>query len=225
MKINNVEELLKTISVLYVEDDEQTAQAMAKYIQKRVKNLFVTSNGEYGLDLFQSKKIDLIITDIKMPYMNGIDMVKAIKKIKKDVKVIFISAYHEDDLFLKAIEVGADGFLTKPVSAANGLLPLMHKATIEIVKDRMLSEYTKTLKLILDYVDSMVIVTDGEKLFNANQSFLKFFGCNEFKTFSQKHPKLHEIFTQSDGFISGAHWLDKAIATTPTKVKIEKKIF
>jgi PleD family two-component response regulator len=182
--------------LLYVEDDRDTSEAMQRYLQKKVAKLYVTDNGEYGVELFKSKKIDIIVTDIKMPHKDGIAMVQEIKRIKKEVKVIFVSAYHEEELFLKAIGVGADGFLIKPVSVANGLLPLLQKAAAQVFKERLLNEYTKTLKLILDYVDTMVAVTDGKRLYNANKPFLNRFDVASVQDFNRKFASFDAIAPQ-----------------------------
>ena len=220
-----MQEVLRNINLLYVEDDVDTADAMQRYLQKRVKALHLCHNGEYGLELFKNKTIDIVITDIKMPHMNGIEMAKAIKKIKKDVKIIFVSAYHEDDLFLQAINIGADGFLIKPISAANELLPVLQKAAVSVIKDRMLAEYTKTLQLILDYVESMVVVTDGVVLFNANLTFLRFLGYENIKQYNQNVTSFDSLLTPKEGFISGNAWLQEAKGKDNNKVIINGAVF
>ncbi|MGM0624198.1 MAG: response regulator [Campylobacterota bacterium] len=219
------QELLHNINLLYVEDDINTAEAMQRYLQKRVKTLHMCHNGEYGLELFKNKNIDIVITDIKMPYMNGIEMAKAIKKIKKDVKIIFVSAYHEDDLFLQAINLGADGFLIKPISAANALMPVLQKAASSVFKDKMLAEYTKTLRLILDYVESMVVVTDGKEVFNANLTFLRFLGYESIKQYNQNIASFDTLLQPKEGFISGQNWLQDAATNSNNKVMIHGAVF
>ncbi len=217
--------LVGKLNVLYVEDDEETARLLTNFLEKRVKQVHVTTNGEYGLELFRNKKVDLVITDIKMPYMDGLEMVRHLRKKNHSLKVIFTSAYHEEDLFLKAIELGAEGFLTKPISPNSSLLPLLKKVAVELEKKRLLKEYTDTLRLILDYIDSMVIVTDGDRLFNCNAAFLRFFQMGDIKLFRQEYPHLYTIFECREDYVCKEQWLEDVLHTPSPKVKIKHRIF
>ncbi len=130
--------IVSQMRILYVEDDADTNEAMSAFLKRKAAVVHSTTNGEYGLQLFKDKKIDLVITDIKMPHMDGLEMVRGIKAIDSEVKVIFISAYHEQNLFLQAINLRAEGFLTKPVSPGKDLLPLIGK----LGKYETLKEFT-----------------------------------------------------------------------------------
>ena len=76
---------LKKLSLLYVEDDDNTREELEYFLQNKVEKLYVAKNGQEGLELFKEheNEIDLIITDVNMPILNGLDMVKEIKKINK----------------------------------------------------------------------------------------------------------------------------------------------
>lgn len=102
-------------SVLYVEDDDETREGVADSLRLRVKNLDLAKDGKEGLELYKAKKHDMIITDIKMPLMNGLEMSREIKKINKKIPVIITTAYNDTDLLIECIDVGVCQFVLKPI--------------------------------------------------------------------------------------------------------------
>ncbi|MEO5355927.1 MAG: response regulator [Nitrospirae bacterium YQR-1] len=103
------------VSVLYVEDDVATRETLVHYLEKNVRSLFVAANGSEGLSLFDSCEPELVITDIRMPVMDGLMMSKAIKERKQSVPIIVITSYNDLNFLLSAIDIGIDKYLVKPV--------------------------------------------------------------------------------------------------------------
>src|SRR5208283_3793774 len=106
------------ISVLYVEDELPTRDKIARILKREVRSLFLAENGEEGLALFELHRPDIVVTDIKMPAMDGLDMAERIKAICKDVHVILTTAHGEADAFMKSIKVGVDRYLLKPIDVS-----------------------------------------------------------------------------------------------------------
>ena len=79
---NTIFQYLNDMSILYVEDDENTKKMVEFFLEKKVKRLYSGINGEEGLSLFKQHKPDLIITDINMPLMSGIEMSKRIRELR-----------------------------------------------------------------------------------------------------------------------------------------------
>jgi len=103
------------IKVLYVEDEKILQSIFTKVLSDRINKLFVGKNGEEGYNLYKKYKPDLIITDIKMPVMNGMEMIRKIKAKDQNIKIIIMSAYGQAEYFMQAIKYGVQGFLLKPV--------------------------------------------------------------------------------------------------------------
>ncbi len=103
------------ITVLYAEDDPDLRNKFKKILSKKFDTLLVAENGREGYELYQEHKPDLILTDIQMPEMNGLDMIAKIKKIDKSAKAIIMSAFSKSNYFLDAISVGVQSYLIKPV--------------------------------------------------------------------------------------------------------------
>ena len=124
-------EVLKDKKVLYVEDDEAIMRSFSKILKKIFGEVLTAMNGQDGLALFkESQNIDFVITDIKMPKMDGLAMSKEIKKISPDTPCILTTAHAEYDYFLQADEIGIYRYITKPLNV-NDLL----KAITEFVND------------------------------------------------------------------------------------------
>jgi len=111
-------EKLKKKNVLYVEDDEAIMNSFTKILKKVFGDVFTAVNGREGLELFQKNKenIDFVITDIKMPKMDGLEMAGEIKKIAPHIPCILTTAHAEYDYFLKADEIGIYRYITKPLN-------------------------------------------------------------------------------------------------------------
>ncbi len=115
-----IETLIKNtakMKLLYVEDNEDARESTLSILGEFFKEIKVAVDGEEGLKLFKTSEIDLIITDINMPKLNGIDMITEIRKIDKDVSILVLSAYNESGFFVDSIRLNVDGYLLKPIEA------------------------------------------------------------------------------------------------------------
>ncbi len=122
------------ISVLFVDDNETIRQLYRRILEKHVNHLYIAENGSNGLELYLKHKPDLVITDMVMPVMNGLEMVKEIKKIAPEAKFVVMSAYSEKDSFIESIHLGVDGYLMKPVEAKKLLSLIDEFAGITLMK-------------------------------------------------------------------------------------------
>jgi len=106
---------LLDISILYVEDEKISRDAITKFLCSMVKNVYVATDGEEGLDKFIKHRPDMVLTDVFIPKMNGLELIDKIKQIDNQVITIFISGYSEAENILSAIEKGVNAFLIKPI--------------------------------------------------------------------------------------------------------------
>lgn len=109
------ETMLQDMSLLYVEDDEFIMAQFSKIIKRMVGELYTAKNGVEGLDVYRMEHPDIVLTDIEMPKMNGLDMAEKIKEINQDQSILIMTAYNQDDKFLRAIDIGVDKYVIKPV--------------------------------------------------------------------------------------------------------------
>ncbi len=134
------------ISLLFVEDNDTIRFLYNRLLSNRVTEFFIGENGQEGLDLYKEHKPDLIITDISMPVMDGLEMIGHIKKIEPDIKVIVMSAYSIKEYFLEAIDLGVNGYLIKPVEAKK-LFSLIDELASHIIMTRELVEKEQKRKI------------------------------------------------------------------------------
>ena len=108
---------LKALNVLYVEDDSEIQENFSKILRKVFSSVTVASNGQEGVEIFKEKSenIDFIITDIKMPIMDGLEMFQEIKKLGTDIPCIVTTAHGEYDYFMQANEIGVYRYIQKPL--------------------------------------------------------------------------------------------------------------
>ncbi|MCF6200540.1 MAG: response regulator transcription factor [Hydrogenimonas sp.] len=102
------------IKVIYVEDDETVLQETANFLQNYVEELYTAKNGKEGLELFFDRGPDAVITDFKMPIMDGLEMIKEIKEHRPDTPIFVTTSFEEDTLHLtRAIEYGITQYISK----------------------------------------------------------------------------------------------------------------
>ena len=106
------------ISLLFVEDNDTLRFLYNKLLAGKVRSFYIAENGQEGLEQYRLHKPDLIITDISMPVMDGLQMISHIKRENPEVKVVVMSAYSIKEYFLEAINLGVNGYLIKPVEAS-----------------------------------------------------------------------------------------------------------
>ena len=144
---------------------------------------YVAQNGQEGLELFKKyeSEIDLIITDVNMPILNGLDMVKEIKKINLNIPIIVATAFSNKEYLLEAIDIGVDKYVLKPIDIAK-LLQVMSQSLVyhelkDLYTDKLtnlpnrnklkkdLDDYNMNLMALLD-IDEFATINDlfGEKI-------------------------------------------------------------
>jgi len=125
LKINllNIISITKNLKVLYVEDNKKTRVQAVKMFENYFDYIDIAADGVEGLKFYENyffdtnKFYDLVISDIQMPNINGIDMSKAIYKINDKQKIIIISAYSDKEYLIPLLNIGVEGFLQKPLSS------------------------------------------------------------------------------------------------------------
>jgi DNA-binding response OmpR family regulator len=103
-------DLLKQKSILFVDDDRQTVEAIQKKLNSKFGTAYFAYDGQEGLELFNKYKPDIIISDIEMPLLNGIELLKYVKKAATNTLFFIISGYTQESVDAK----DADAFFVKP---------------------------------------------------------------------------------------------------------------
>ena len=123
-------------TLLIVEDDPTVGESIRLLLKKRGFSIFLASNGKEALQVFRHKMVDLVITDLVMPKMDGMALLEAIKKLKPETEVIVISAQGTIEKAVQAIKMGAFDFIEKPINPK----------VIALVVERALEKQTLVLQ-------------------------------------------------------------------------------
>ena len=110
-------DILKKINILYVEDDDNVRKELTNLLSKLFKNVYTANNGLNGLKEFKKheNEIDIIVSDINMPELNGIEMVKGIRLKNPDMPIVLTTAYSDKDFLTDAIKIKVDAYIIKPI--------------------------------------------------------------------------------------------------------------
>lgn len=102
-------------NILVVDDEEEARMGLSKLLSIKGYKVFTASNGVEALEVLRNQPTSIIITDIKMPEMDGLTFLKEIRGLLPKVKVVIITGYGEVETYLEAMNLGAIEFLHKPI--------------------------------------------------------------------------------------------------------------
>lgn len=106
---------MEKYKVLVIEDDETAREQLAKVIQKEGFEVVVTEDGRVGLEIFKNERPEIVITDLKMPGIDGLEVMRTVRRFSTNVPIILITAYGETDTAISALREGALDYLKKPL--------------------------------------------------------------------------------------------------------------
>ena len=172
-------EYLKSQTVLFVEDEELAREILANMLSKVFKKVLTAANGLEGLEKFEESKssneIDLIISDINMPIMNGLDMLEKIREIDSTIPVIFVTARNETNNILRAIDLNVTNYIIKPVQMDIMLSKIKEACEKKYIR-KQLDEKKEELENYLEAVDHVALIfrmNDEGNITFGNSSFLE----------------------------------------------------
>ena len=136
------------VSALYVEDDSATRDEVTPFLEQRVREVLTAENGRDGLALYRQKQPDLVITDIRMPAMDGLQMAREVRDAYKGALIIVTTAHSDASSLLDAIDIGIDQYVVKPLN--------MKKFAAAIEKCVEIIEYRRAHKRYLAEREKLV---------------------------------------------------------------------
>ncbi|WP_375724958.1 EAL domain-containing protein [Arcobacter sp. KX21116] len=108
--------LINNLSILYVEDDTTVRESLSSTLKLLSKKIYTADDGLQALEILKDNEIDLVITDIKMPNLDGLELSKKIQDLDLNIPILITTAHDEIDYLHKAIELNIDAFITKPLN-------------------------------------------------------------------------------------------------------------
>lgn len=144
---------LETLTLLYVEDDEDTQKSASLILEDYVQTLILANNGKEALEILQKQKVDIILTDILMPKMSGIELIKNIRNSKKNsqIPIVIATAHTETQYLLDAIRLKVDGYILKPIVIEN-LLETLDRVFLPTLQAQTIKDQNLLINAISTFV-------------------------------------------------------------------------
>lgn len=172
-------------TLLYIEDDEQLRKHFTEFLSRYSQNVYACEDAQAGMALYEEIKPDIILLDINLPGMNGIEFAKKIRQKEKFTRIIIFTAYTDKEFLLEAIELELTRYLVKPVTSQE-LFEALEKSLHEL--EEFNEKYMQvTLKEGFVYsVKSKTLLKDGQEIILRKKELdmLEFFIANKGKTIS-----------------------------------------
>jgi len=201
------------ISILYVEDEPAIREGLQRFFQRRSGTIYLAANGQEGLELFEKHRPDIVVTDIRMPVMDGLTMSRKIKELAPDIPIVITTGHNDEEFLLKAIDVGVDKYIKKPVDFRD-LMNVILNLSSAVLYRRQLEEQNKFLREVMDLNPNFLATTDGTTCTYINDSFLSFLRCTGLEDFKLRYGSLENVFvTKDDSFYAGksiSEWIHTA---------------
>ena len=190
--MEDIEEIInftQKLKLLYVEDNQEARESTRLVLDEFFSDIVVAINGEDGYEKFQENNIDLIITDINMPKLNGLEMVKKITGINKNVSILVLSAYNESGFFMESIKLGVDGYLLKPIDM-DQFMGALNKVVQNLKLENKMKNQMQLLNQYQEATDNSSIVskTDTKGIITyVNDEFTKISGYSKEELIGKSH--------------------------------------
>jgi len=240
MEANKLKKLVEStckLNVLYVEDNEDVMSSTLDILNTFFTNIDTAMNGEEGLEKFKEKAdfYDLIISDINMPKMNGLDMISEIKKINREILVVITTAHNDYSYLIKSIEMKVDRYLMKPLNI-NQIIDILGDISKIINDKKMLAqllekEHQEALKAKEEeiiqkftnvYITPTAIFQNG-RLIHCSDSFADLFDDRDKNSLFNISIDDYTIFIKLNGYMSSFEDYDSENHEN-NKVSISKKV-
>ncbi|MFA9372791.1 MAG: response regulator transcription factor [Poseidonibacter sp.] len=161
---------LQNLTILYAEDEEGIRENIADSLGYYVKEVYQASNGAEAFDIYEEKKPDIILSDIHMPILNGIDFVKKVRLTNRTIPIVMITAHTDKEYLLEAVELHMEKYIVKPIELEElldvlekciAVMDINNKTKLDVDEDYLYDYDKKELK----YKNELILLNKKEMLF------------------------------------------------------------
>lgn len=169
--LKELKAISSNISILYVEDDALLRASVVNYLKKVFDIIDIAQDGKEGLEAFSKQDYNIVITDIQMPNMNGLEMIKAIREKNPNQEIILTTAFSEVQYFMEAIDMDVSAYIIKPFDFEK-----FNAALYKVVKNISLFQenenYKKNLEEMVEKRTAKNLLLEAEKIDNYEKTLL-----------------------------------------------------
>ena len=169
-------------TILYIEDDKVSQEITSKVLEKFCTQLIIAEDGLEGFMKFQLHAVNLIITDLAMPKMNGTEFIKMIRDINQEVPIVILSAYITHEVLQESINYGIQGYLSKPISQT------VLEQHIKQIKEKEQKKSLLTESRDIANASAIITKINNEGIITyVNETYCKISGFTKEELIGQKH--------------------------------------
>ena len=147
---------VRDLKILYVEDDATMRKMFQEVLKKIVDTIYLANDGVEGLQKFEENECDIIITDVSMPKMNGLEMAHAVRKVDRNIPIVVTSSYSESKYLLEAIDQDVTSYMLKPISYET-LKKKIEQVAHSVFLEKRLIRNRKVVQSAIDLYDGIII--------------------------------------------------------------------
>ena len=198
--ILELKEQSENVTILYVEDNDGLREKAIKLLKKLLHNVYHAADGQEGYEAFKKYRPDIVITDIRMPNMDGLEMIEHIKKVSPSTKFIITSAFDEKEYLFKAIQSGVFDYINKPVKV-DKLADTLIKCIDAINLEESSSLFNDYMEDVVNYQSDLLALMSKSSILFVNQMFLNFFNVENIEEFNLKYKNFGDLLLPHNGFL------------------------
>ena len=106
---------MSELTLLYAEDDLESRENYAFVLEEYFSKVYLAEDGREALDLYHDKKPDILLLDISMPFIDGLDVAKAVREVNREIRIVILSAHSEQSKLMRALSLRLEEYLLKPI--------------------------------------------------------------------------------------------------------------
>lgn len=197
----------KGLSVLYAEDEVNIAAQVEGFLRKFFEDVRTASDGLQAWQAYEERPCDILVTDVMMPNMSGIELCEKITEVNPHQKIVVVSAHNESEYLMKLINMGVDKFLLKPFDNKRFLRALysvsndLYEHSERLRLQEELKANLETTQLILDMMDDALVIVQEGVVVRANLRFLQLAGAESAEAFNGMGGRIDMLFVRAKGYI------------------------
>lgn len=175
--LNSLIPISRELSVLFVEDEENLRQEMSEVLDDIFESVTLAQDGKEGWEKYCSfyetygRYPDIIISDINMPYLSGVEMSKKILSVNPEQMIVILSAYDETKYVLELLNMGVDAYVLKPIDHKT-FLETLQRASKKVMYRNMALKHTKELESMA-YLDPLTGISNRRRFFKITNGLLR----------------------------------------------------
>lgn len=205
---------LKQYTILIAEDDEIALRSLSNTLKRYFKNVITATNGYEASDCILFQKVDIILTDMRMPYQDGVDFTKQLRELDFNTPVIFMSAYSDSETLLKIIPLNVTDYLVKPIEIEKVLL-LCQK----VLQDKTaIAQKQRVEKYLFEFANGVCVDLIHNTVHNNGE--IVFLTKKEFELLALLLKNKRSILSKTQ--IEHALWTQEVVSESSVKTLIKK---